>query len=625
MTVRAAAPQAIQTAVYRGTGTMAGNGTSTFVDSIHDATAGDVGNARTSHGGSSGSGTPNPAGLGVSTKGNFTGFSGLTHVDQRLAGSGKYTNTQFSLEPPDQGLCVGNGFVLESVNTAFIVYDTHGNPLSAVTPFNQFFGVQPEVIRTTTPPTIGDFVSDPRCNFDVATQRWFMTMLQVDPPGFCQFPPPLPAVVPCPGSRAHTFISVSQTANPTGAWNLFSVDATDDGLHGTPNNSNSIVVCPCYGDQPLLGVNADGVFISTNEYGAPTLANTDPRNPEIGGQVYAISKRALEHAAGGSTLRVVHINAGAMAMPAGDCCAPFDSIQPATTSTGTGQPHGVEYFLSSFTNNPAVSHAINVWAMTGTNTLGHDHPDVDLQRTKVGSEAYAYDKPFGLPGLGSMVMDQKEGPRPLGALLISLGAPGPLPQVTGNDVRMNQVVYADGKLWAGLNTAVRSGEEGTARVAVAYFVVEPSIGDGELGADMFHQGYVSVAGNSTAFPSVAVNQQGNGAIAFSVIGPRYFPSAAYVRINSEGQLSGKVVIAGAGTAPDDGFTGYSAETGGAPVGRWGDYSAAVAAPDGSIWMASEYIPNAPRTLLANWGSFVYHVPAAGRGEGGGHGGGGGNN
>lgn len=605
VTVRAATPQAIQAAVYRGTGTFAGQGSSTFVDSIHDATAGDAGNARSAQGGS-GSGTPDPAGRPVATTGNFTGFAGLTHRDQRLAGTGIYTNTQFTLEPPDQALCVGNGYVLEGVNTAFRVYDTHGNPLTSPVAYTQFFGVQPEINRVTG--VVGDFVSDPKCNFDVATQRWFMTMLQIDPPGLCQFGPPLPAVVPCPGSRAHTFISVSQTSNPTGAWKLFAIDATDDGLNGTPNNSNTLVTCPCFGDQPLLGVNADAVFISTNEYGTPTLANTDPGNPEIGGQLYAISKWKLEHAPGG-TLPVVHINAGATPMPAHDCCAPFDSIQPATTPTGKGQPDGVEYFLSSFTNNPAISHAINVWALTGTESINRAHPELDLQRTKVGSESYAYDMPFGIPGLGSLAVDQKDGPRPLGTLL---GAP--VPQVNANDVRMQQVEYADGKLWGALNTAVKAGPTGAARSAAAYFIVEPRLEDGELSAEMAHQGYVSVAGNSTLFPSIAVNNDGNGAMAFSVIGLGYFPSSAYVRMTSDG-ARGKVVIAGAGTAPDDGFTGYAAYTGGT-VGRWGDYSAAVATPNGSIWMASEYISNALRTQLANWDTFVYHIASSDGGGGG---------
>src|SRR5262249_48720164 len=48
----------------------------------------------------------------------FSGFNALDHFDQRNAGTGAFVNTQFSLEPPDQGLCVGNGFVVETINTA---------------------------------------------------------------------------------------------------------------------------------------------------------------------------------------------------------------------------------------------------------------------------------------------------------------------------------------------------------------------------------------------------------------------------------------------------------------------------------------------------------------------------
>src|SRR5436189_66027 len=46
---------------------------------------------------------------------SFRGFIGLTHLDQRLYAGG---GNQFSTEPPDQGLAVGNGFVLEGVNAA---------------------------------------------------------------------------------------------------------------------------------------------------------------------------------------------------------------------------------------------------------------------------------------------------------------------------------------------------------------------------------------------------------------------------------------------------------------------------------------------------------------------------
>src|SRR3954468_13125496 len=47
------------------------------------------------------------------------GFAGLNHRDHRIANKGN----QFSLEPPDQALCVGNGHVVEAVNDAFRVYN----------------------------------------------------------------------------------------------------------------------------------------------------------------------------------------------------------------------------------------------------------------------------------------------------------------------------------------------------------------------------------------------------------------------------------------------------------------------------------------------------------------------
>src|SRR5512141_2047086 len=53
-------------------------------------------------------------------------FQGLFHRNQRLANGGN----QFSIEPPDQGLCVGNGFVLETVNTVMRLFDLNGNPVT---------------------------------------------------------------------------------------------------------------------------------------------------------------------------------------------------------------------------------------------------------------------------------------------------------------------------------------------------------------------------------------------------------------------------------------------------------------------------------------------------------------
>src|SRR5438552_6581642 len=84
-------------------------------------------------------------------------FDGLNFRDQRLANGGN----QFSIEPPDQGLCVGNGFVLEAVNTVMRVYHTDGTTASGVEDLNTFYGYPAQLNRTTGEQ--GPFITDPVC------------------------------------------------------------------------------------------------------------------------------------------------------------------------------------------------------------------------------------------------------------------------------------------------------------------------------------------------------------------------------------------------------------------------------------------------------------------------------
>ena len=72
-------------------------------------------------------------------------FQGLNHRDQRLANGGN----QFSLEPPDQALCVGNGYTVESTNSVIRVWSTAGAPLTGVQDLNTFFGYPAAINRTT--------------------------------------------------------------------------------------------------------------------------------------------------------------------------------------------------------------------------------------------------------------------------------------------------------------------------------------------------------------------------------------------------------------------------------------------------------------------------------------------
>ena len=82
-------------------------------------------------------------------------FEGVNHLEQRLAGGGN----QFSGEPPDQGLCAGNGFILESVNSALRVFNANsGAPLTPVLTLNDFYGFPPAFVRPNGP--FGPFTFD---------------------------------------------------------------------------------------------------------------------------------------------------------------------------------------------------------------------------------------------------------------------------------------------------------------------------------------------------------------------------------------------------------------------------------------------------------------------------------
>jgi hypothetical protein len=526
-----------------------------------------------------------------SNAGGAAGFNGISHFDQRTAGTGTFANTQFSLEPPDQGLCVGGGYVLESVNTVWAVYNTAGKSLTGPIIFNQFFKLQPEVNRKTG--VTGEFLSDPKCYFDTATGRWFQTILEVNQP------PPFSTK-----NTSAVLIAVSKTSNPTGAWRLFKLDTTDDGNNGTPSHST----CPCLPDQPIIGANADGFYINTNEFGLAVAGF-----PYNGAQLYAFGKNTLESSSGTPTF--VHINTGTI--PTGDAALPFwGSLQPATSPTAgsqsqntgqwrnQGQSQHVEFLLSSgpqdnLNNEAPFDNRIVVWALTGTDSLNGGSPDVELVHQVIRSEVYGYGD------INTFGATQKSGPTPLRDLL---GDTDPLANLAANDTRMNQVVYADGRLFSGVNTLVHDKGEKSTRVGIAYFVVQPELTGGGVTGSIDRQGYVAAEGNNNVlFPSIGVTSDGVGAMAFTVTGPDFFPSAGYVRFG-QGGAQGPINIVGAGVAPEDGFTAYAA-FGGTGIARWGDYSAAVATPDGQIWMGTEYIPSGTRTVNANWGTFVSHISA----------------
>src|SRR5581483_12230495 len=150
-----------------------------------------------------------------------TGFNGLSNYDQAHAGTGAYANSQGDLEPPDQALCVSDRYVVEAVNTALAVRSKTGKVLAGPVPLNQFFKLAPQFDPNTG--LYGDFTSDPKCYYDADSDRFFVTMLQItlDPAtgGFMA------------NSRSSVMIAVTKGGNPTGKWNIYRFDVTNDGMN----------------------------------------------------------------------------------------------------------------------------------------------------------------------------------------------------------------------------------------------------------------------------------------------------------------------------------------------------------------------------------------------------------
>jgi hypothetical protein len=234
-------------------------------------------------------------------------FNGVSSLDSAV------TNFGAEFEPPDQGLCAGNGFVLEAVNSAFTIYRRTGAVVAGPFNVNVLFG-----------DGLTEFTSDPRCSYDPATHTWFAIILFINDAG----------------TAARTDIAVSTSGDPTMPWTIYHLDATDDGTNGTPSHPG----CPCLGDQPLLGIDQHNLYISTNEFSI--------FGPEFNGaQIYAIAKSELVAAAPAHFVQFDNLTIG------GTVAA---SVQPALTY----QSAAAEYFLSSLDPSGTTDNRIGVWAIT---------------------------------------------------------------------------------------------------------------------------------------------------------------------------------------------------------------------------------------------------------------------
>jgi hypothetical protein len=587
---------------------------------------------------------------------NF-GFEGLNHYQQRYTRGGN----QFSLEPPDQGLCVGNGYVVEVVNDVFNVYspatgasllpdNTATNVVSGfprnvnhAVDLNSFYGYAPAVDRavaTGQPNHYGPFVTDPSCLYDIATQRFFLVVLTLE-------------VNSTTGAFTHVNhldLAVSQTSDPAGGWNIYRIDVTNDGT-----DTGGVNPGPYLGDYPHIGADANGIYLTTNAY--PWCCDGFS-----GAQIYALSKTQL--AAGAASVTMQHFDtSGLVNAPseAGATQAGF-TLWPAQ-SPGTqfnGNNLGTEYLLSSNAADEAqkpvsgkagtrTSNQLIVWTLTNTASLNTASPALNLGNRILTVGQYGVPPKQQQPGSGTAPgLDVPQGhclndettPTIAGVgcwkLLVGATAHAAGAEVVAspdsNDTRMQQVMWANGKLWGALDTALNP-DGGPQRAGIAWYIVNPNAGK------IVRQGYLGAAGYDLTYPAIGVTTSGRGVMAFTATGDTLYPSAGYASIDANAGVGPwNLVTGGQGAAADDGFSGYKQQRFPNPIrSRWGDYGAA--AVDGnSVWIASEYIAHpcgytdwggpfflggtgdnllgtcggashapGPRTALANWSTRISNL------------------
>jgi hypothetical protein len=545
------------------------------------------------------------------------GFEGLNFYQQRYARGGN----QFSVEPPDQGLCVGNGYELEAVNDVLNIYNGSGASVlpdntatNIVAGFprnvhhavdlNSFYGYPPAINRSTG--VRGQFVTDPSCLYDAATQRFFVVVLTLE-------------VNPTSGAFTtvnHLDLAVSTTANPTGTWNIYRIDVTNDGTNTGGSNPG-----PYLGDYPHIGADANGLYLTTNAY--PWCCNGFS-----GAQIYAFSKAQL--AAGAASVTMVHIDtSGTVNAPSDNgSTQPGFTVWPAQSPAPTSfdlNAGGTEYFMSSNAGDEATnpvagfggSHTstqLVVWSLTNTSSLNTATPTLSLSNKILGVNQYGVPPKQQQPGSGTLAtIDTPQGycindtitvlfNGQTGCWRLLFAAPPPPNEVISrpdsNDTRMQQVMFANGKLWGALDTALNP-DGGAPRAGIEWFIVKPDVSTGSLAAKVAMQGYLGAAGHDFTYPAIGVTASGRGVMAFTATGDTLNPSAAYASIDAvAGVGAWNVVPGGTGAAQDDGFTSYKSQVGNPPRTRWGDYGAA--AVDGnSVWIASEYIAQA--CTYTDWG------------------------
>jgi hypothetical protein len=597
-----------------------------------------------------------PIGAGcdnISTSaGGATGVKGLNAVDS----ASLPTNVSVGdIEPPDQGLCAGNGDVVETNNIGEImVFNTALSRLSGAISLDTVMGLTNRAWSSG---------GDPTCVFDSSNGgHWiiseFVSASSEAAGG------PFAGCFAAVANTCYEGIAVSQGSSPFGPYWVYFLNANYN-----PNEPGAPFLL---NDFAKTATTRDAFLLFYDEF--PLNGNGFGGGFFNGAQEYAIDKNALEHGRkvtlnnGGpnTNFNVAIENMGTLPTPDGPCAGTktiqpgldcWSAVIPAQAADsgewdnhfgGSGFMTSALDFESFFGNPSAGDNRVAAWDWTGLSNL-KSKGCLSCSGVNFGGQVFTNQQPYYGPenlfGVGNLA-PQKAGPIPLGEQCTSTGAasqPCPEGLINPNADNMSQVSQAQDQLWSALPTEVGQRFSTTAEIhnGAAYWVIGTKSFDRTGQFTMTNQGYVSAAHEDLEMPAMAGEGTGGNDKAIMLFtlngngGPSaadrggFFPSTAYGRLTTGSLgLTGSVInIADAGRSPQDGFTEYQPfpAPGDPPRPRWGDYSWGIYLPGGSdrLYFANEYIqfPNCTGSAFtltigtcggtrdgnANWGTSVNYV------------------
>jgi hypothetical protein len=552
------------------------------------------------------------------------------------------TNPLGDIVPPDQGLCAGNGYVVESNNIGeALFFDTRLQRVSAVIPLDTLAGL------TEKGWSSGGDVS---CNYDHANGgHWFFTEFasstsEANGGVFAG----------CFGAVANTcyeVIAVTQGPSPYGPYYVYYLNANYNPAEpGAPYLLN---------DFAKTAVSRDAFLLFYDEFPLVT--------PGIGGgffngaQEFAFDKTALEEGrpvtlGDGSPnpdFNVAIENMGLLKTPDGTCASDNKFHQPGFTCWYSVIPamppdpmqfdnsHGGSAFMLEsldFYGNGDTRVAVFDW----THLSALDSPACEsCSAIRFGGQLFSGVDSYFDPGLTA---PQKAGPIPLGdecgAAGLSSATSCPEGNIATNGDNFTQASQAQGQLWGAISSLIGEVFPGTAlaenHMGAVYYEVNTAGFDHGGSLELAGQGYVAPMHEDLSMPDLIAPDDGLAVMVFSLTGNGgptgadrggFYPSTAYVQVlpGSEGVLGQTIHVADLGRSPEDSFTEYLGYPGPTRP-RFGDYSQGVFDPDsGKIYFGNEYIqyPNCTgrafsltlatcggtRDGYANWGTSVNSITA----------------